>query len=629
MKPEDKKYILENINKKSIKEISQELNIKERKIRKFLEKEKRAGKEKPEVRAPIKKKTILVSVALIIILGFAVYANSFNGKFSWDDEALVKDNMYIRSWSKIKNIFTENIGAGAGERYNFYRPIQMITYMIDYSLWKLDVRGYHLTNVLFHVLAALCIYWLVNICYDDRLLSLFTAALFVVHPIHTEAVDYISGRADSLALLFMLLCLIFYIKSLHWNKLSIYILMFVTYIFALLSKENSLIFPALLLLYHYSFKKKIKSRQFLPILSIALIYITLRFTTLKFLLSGFSCPTTLFQRIPGFFVAITDYIKLLFLPFNLHMEYGNETFSLADPRVIPGIFILLALLIYAIRKRNANSLIFFSIGWFFITLLPVSNLYPVNAYMAEHWLYVPSVGFFLILANGLKAIQKSRAGLNLSYFFVIILLVFYSSLTVRQNSYWREPLTLYERTLRYTPNSIRVLNNLSAEYHRIGRYDEAIALYKKVIDTNPGYSKLYKAYNNLGVAYHDIGKLDEALAVYKKAVALKPDYADMHYNIGLVYRDMGRHEEAIASYKRAIGTNPASADADMYNVLGISYSELARTKEAIASFKRAIEIDPTYKDPYSNLGRLYMSLGRKEEAQALFKKAESLKSLYE
>ncbi|GAF76422.1 unnamed protein product, partial [marine sediment metagenome] len=151
----------------------------------------------------LKNPTIL-AIVLIIILGFVVYSNSLNGKFIWDDEYLIKNNVYIRSFSYLPKIFSEDIGTGAEKKYYFYRPLQMITYMIDYSLWKLNVRGYHLTNTLLHILAALTIYWLINILFGDRPLSLFASLFFVAHPIHTEAVAYISGRADPLALLFML-----------------------------------------------------------------------------------------------------------------------------------------------------------------------------------------------------------------------------------------------------------------------------------------------------------------------------------------------------------------------------------------------------------------------------------------
>jgi len=244
MKPEQKKYILDNVNQKSIKDISRELNLKERKIRKFLEEQKTENAQKDsqkETIPPHRKKTILLSVILIIVLGFTVYNNSLNNVFFWDDRILIEENEYITSWSYILRIFTKDIGGGAGKQYTFYRPFQIFTYMIDYSIWGLNARGYHFTNIVLHITAALSIFWLINIVFKDNFLSLLTGAFFVVHPIHTEAVTYISGRADSLALVFALLCVIFYVKSLSYKRSGAFCLMVLSYVFALLSKENSLI----------------------------------------------------------------------------------------------------------------------------------------------------------------------------------------------------------------------------------------------------------------------------------------------------------------------------------------------------------------------------------------------------
>jgi len=400
MKPKHKKYILDNIDRLSVKEISQNLNLKEKKIHSFLEAQKRMEKQPDspkEIEVPARKKSILFSIVLIIILGFTVYGNSLNGKFIWDDEFLIEKNKYIKSWSSIPLIFSEDIGRGGGKEYSFYRPLQMTTYMIDYSLWKLNPKGYHLTNILLHIFVALSIYWLMNIILNNNLLSLLTAVFYVIHPIHTEAVTYISGRADPLALLFMLLCFVFYIKN-PPKGIGVYLLMVLSYVLALLSRENSLILPVLLLLYCYSFKKKLKVKEFFSLVGIACIYVLFRVTVLKAMLTHEAHTTTLFQRLPGFFVAVTDYARLLFLPLKLHMEYGNVLFPWGNLKAILGVIILFALLLYAFKRRKDDNLVFFSISWFFVALLPVSNLYPINAYMAEHWLYVPSIGFFLIAA---------------------------------------------------------------------------------------------------------------------------------------------------------------------------------------------------------------------------------------
>ncbi len=549
------------------------------------------------------KHSNLFIFVLIIILGIAVYANSLEGKFLWDDRDLIEENMRIRSFLNSQKIFTEHIGAGVAKQSSSYRPIQIFTYMIDYSLWRLNPKGYHITNTLLHILAALSLFWLISIIFKDNLLSMFTSILFVVHPIHTEAVTYISGRADCLAAFFMLLCFAFYIKQLNSKSLITYILMLLSYILALLSRENSLILPALLLLYHYAFNKKLNVKNFTSILGILFAYILLRATI--FIPSTNTHSFTFSQRLPGFFAAITNYLKLLILPFNLHMEYGLKLFSFQNPKVILGIILLFSLLIFAFKKKTKNNMLFFSMFWFFIALLPSSNLYPINAYMAEHWLYIPSIGFFLIFAKVLTYLYRTKDLKIPAIIFIISLIAFYSFLTIEQNNYWKEPLAFYERTLEYTPNSARVLNNLANIYHSMGKTKKAIALNKKAIEIKPDYDE---AYNNLGTSYHFLGRDEEAIKFYKKAIEVNPTYAVAYSNLGASYHAIGKDREAIDVYEEAIKLNPENPAG--YNNLGVSYQAIGEYEMAILVYKKALEIAPSDAAIHFNLSVVYFRQGQ-------------------
>lgn len=544
---------------------------------------------------------ICVEILLIIILGFVVYANSLNGKFLWDDYSHVKDNIFIKHWSSLPKMFSQDMGAGAGYRAPFLRPLQAISYMIDYSFWGLNVKGYHLNNTLIHILVALSIYWLVSLLRHNHIAPFLTSTLFVVHPVCTEAVVFISDRADLLAALFVLLCLILYIKYIHSAKTKTYIFLLISYTLALLSKENSIILPVLLLLYHYTFEKKITIRYVIPIMIITFIYIFFRVTVLNLSLTDMPRFAILLQRIPGFFVAIIDYLRIMVLPFNLHIEYSYRLFYFTDPKAIWGMSVTVLLLIYALRKRKVDRLIFFSLLWFFITLLPVSNIYPINdSYMAERWLYLPSIGLFLLCADKLSYQFEIKKYRRFVIIFIIGMLALYSYLTIQQNEFWKEPISFYKRTLKYNPGSWRIYNELGTEYANMGNSAEAIAAYKKALEINPKASGIY---DNLGVLYKKIGNREEAMAMYKKAKEINTKLSEQYREMAKEYSYSGKNAKAVLSYKKALELDRGNLA--LYNGLASMLIIVGKYREAIVVFKKALTLDPNSSVMHNNLALAY------------------------
>ncbi len=421
-----------------------------------------------------------VHIILIVLVGFAVYAGGVSGKFIWDDETLIRNNSYIRDLSNADLFFKGRISSSPNSKgYSFYRPLQMISYALDYRFWKLNPGGYHLTNIFLHIIAALCLFWFLNVLYRDRVLSIFAALFFIVHPVHSEAVSYISGRSDLLAAAFLLLSLVFYLK----NNI---VLVVVAYIASLLSRETALVLPFLLSAYHFIKKTRPNVKLLLPVAGISFAYILLRLTFLRGLLTSSVSPTDFFGRIPGFFAALSGYLRVLLVPLRLHMEYGDRQFGFMDIRVLSGI-VIFAALCFLIFKRKRNRDISFLLSWFLIGLLPVSNLYPVSAYMAEHWLYFPSMGLFIIAGKYFADFYRTKNLRKYAFAFIVLLLIFSSYLTMRQDSYWKEPIVFYERTLRYSPDNWKIYNNLGIEYYKEGYIHKSINAFEKSIRINPDY----------------------------------------------------------------------------------------------------------------------------------------------
>jgi tetratricopeptide (TPR) repeat protein len=559
----------------------------------------------------------ILSIVTIIMLGIIVYANSVTGKLLLDDINLVKDNVYIKSLSNIATIFTKDVDSGAARISNFYRPLQTLTYMLEYRFWGLDPTGYHITNILLHIMVALSVFWLLWLLFGDRLIALFASTLFIVHPAHTEAVAYISGRADPIVALFVIFAFIFYVKDDRRASVPCFILSLFFYFLGLLSRESALIFMILILIYHYAFARKANIlRRILPVLAVTVAYFIIRTAVLKALIHV-AHPTTVLQRLPGFFVAVTNYARILFLPVDLRMEYGLKLFNFMDPKAVAGVAILLSLIGLIFLSRRKNPLLFFALSWLVLCILPVSNLYPINAYMAEHWLYLPSIGFFLIIAGALAWLSRKKPYKILAVVLMLIITVFYSGLTIYQNSYWNDPVTFYTRTLKYAPESFLMHNNLGNIYNDMGRKYEAIECYKRSIELNPTYGS---AYISLGSVLDDLGNRTAAIEMFKKATEIDPkDYVLAYVNLGIVYAALGRLDDAEEAYRRAIETAPSLAYA--YSGLGMIYFAKGENEKAIELCKKAIELNPDLPNSYNDLGTLYGAMEKLQDSMAAYKKA--------
>jgi tetratricopeptide (TPR) repeat protein len=612
----------------------------------------------------------LLAYLLIALAGIIVYANTFGNEFVYDDLALVVKNDYIKSWQHIPSIFTTDLFSGAGESSNFYRPIQALSYTFDYSLWRLTPVGYHLSNLLFHILNACLVFALIDFLLKDKKVSLITSLLFVVHPVHTQAVTYVSGRADLLAAFFFLLSIILFAKHFYYpdrRRVYCYIGSLFAFIFAPLSKEPTLVLPLVLILYLFSFHPapgKVKTSwsklvwRVLPFFLLAGLYIALRLSVLNFF--GESLTTEgipLHLRLLTMCKAIFVYLKLLFLPFGLHMErILPKATSFFNPPVLASFVLLIAIWTASIVAYRRFRVIFFGSFWFFLNLLPVSNIVPINAILAEHWLYIPSAGFFVILALGIAKISELKTTISprllkrVVFLFFILVLVFYSGLTIRRNTDWRDELTFYQRTLRYAPYSWRVHYNFGNAYFKKGLYEKAMGEYMEAIMLRPDYVKAhynlgdtyyekglyneainefkkaiklkpdhFKAHCNLGNSYYSIGLFDEAIREYKGALLLEPNSDGIHNNLGLVYEKKGLLNEAIDEYKEAIKSNPDSAKT--HNNLGIVYTKKGLYDKAVDEYKEVLRLDQNFSEAHNNLGIIYTKEGLYDKAVDEYKDA--------
>jgi len=582
---------------------------------------KRPQPSGPQEALPVRPLFLLAAVAFIAGLGILAYANVLQGGFVWDDEVLVAKNAYIRDFSHLGNIFSENILGGVKRMSAFYRPLQVLSYAFDFRIWQLNPFGYHLTNALLHVGAAAAAYFFLLALGLPRRAALWAGFFFVVHPVHTESVSYVSGRADPLVAVFIFLCLTLYIRSGSQQGLGRYLLLMVVAGAALLSKEIALLLPLMALLYHYVFKTKVRQAGLWSLLTVTACYLILRQAFSRHLAGEMDVTVPFLQRIPGVFVAYTQYLRLLLRPVGLHMEYGQPRFSLAEPRALIGIVLLAGTVVLFFKARRKDPLLAFACGWFLLTLAPVANVFPVNAYMAEHWLYLPSVGVFL--AAGLlldRLARKSERTRRCVYGLVGGFVAFFAIQTVGQNRVWTQPALLYESILSHAPQSPRLLNNLANIYAaEPARQEEALALYKRAIASDP---KMAFSYFNLANLYRRMGQEGLAVENYRKAMELNPLYVEAYSNLGVLYFAQGRFEEAAAVLEEGARLNLVFPD--IHHNLGNTYQRLGRLEEALAAYKKAVELNPNFGPSHLNLAIAYFKKGDYRQAVEHADRAQAL-----
>jgi hypothetical protein len=517
----------------------------------MAKKEKIKFQEKIQGKQELKYHLIFCSI--IFILTFTVYFNSLKNGFVWDDEITIVENSFIKDIKNVRNIFTQDYFELSKE--GTYRPVGTLTYFIDYHLYELNPTGFHLTNILFHILNSILVYFLALTIFRKYSLSLFTSLLYSLHPIATEPVNAISFREDLLAMAFMLLSILTFIKSINsqaHKKVLSYLFSLIFFLFGIFSKETALVTPFIIILYQLTFGEKNISDHKLSTINYQLrqilyypgffLILLLYFYITRFVLYnpnplekkayfGDSIIVTLLTMSKVF----VYYLKNLILPIELSADYVIPlSHSIFEPMVLFSIAIIILLFITAIKLYKKSKEIFFGVIYLYITLLPVSNIIPIGHLMNDRYLYMPSLGFCLILSYILiKLLQYwnfnyiSQKRINKLCAFVpmllcVFILIFYSFFTIKQNIIWQDEITLWENVLKKFPDSVSANNALGNIYARQGNDREALKYLNKAIELKP---KFAAAYNNRGIVYAKKGLNDLAIKDFKKSADLGFEFA--------------------------------------------------------------------------------------------------------
>lgn len=612
-------------------------------------------------------RNFLVFCLLAAIL-VPVYAGTLNSPFIFDDFHNITENRNIT----ISTISRENLTNAATENPIQYRLLPYLTFTLNYYFGGQDVLGYHVVNLLIHILVAFTFYLLALTTlslprFADRYrhpreIALAAALLWALHPLQTNAVTYIVQRMTSMAALFYLASLLFYVRSrlvqksrgkrIIWLAASL-----VAGLMALASKENSAMLPLMVVAYDLFFidrpgqKINVRKKVFWLAATLSLViligWIYVGGDLLSNIIAGYnSRDFTLSERLFTESRILFFYLSLLVLPLPSRLNFLHD-FPISHsfyspPQTLAAIFGLICLIFLIFFLFQRYRLVAFAIFWFLGNLVIESSIIPLML-IFEHRVYLPSMFLFL-------------AGVALLYRFVPVhikwkrtVLVLFAGIlclfTWQRNMVWKDNITFWSDVVAKSPGLSGGYINLSNAIEDEGKHKEAEQLLRKAIELDPENGA---AYLNLGCVLEKRNRLQEALANLEIARSKKKvDLAKLHTNLGLVYRRMKNFAQAKEESVTALHYDPYSTNAlltlgivysetgrlnkaleqfqkaedmgldtvDLYNNWGITYYKLSRTDEAISLFKQALAINPNHPESHYNLGIAYSSKGMMEEAR--------------
>jgi protein O-mannosyl-transferase len=490
----------------------------------------------------------------LFLLTFVTYVNILPNKLFFDDEELIYKNAYVADLKYLPKYFTENMIAGAGKLSNMYRPLLLVTFAFDHVIWGNNPIGFHLTSIVLHGLNSILVFFLLYLLFKNKMTAFLASVLFSIHPSQSEAVIYASGRTDPLFSFFALLsiiCFILFIKTTK-HKTILFSLSCLFSILSLLSKETAVILPFLLTAVYlnlnkekdWDIKKLLVSIQ--PFFLFSIIYIVFRLTflnfsnTLNFYTEANIYSQNLLFRLYTFTRVFFEYLKILFFPKNLIVARSIQIITNPlNPYTIAFAILTSVFMIISIMLRRLNNIFLFSFVWFFITIAPVSGIIPINNIITEHYLYLPSLAFFLFIGYVFTFILKvSDKPLvkNLTVFVFIALSGLLITRTIIRTFDWRDAITFYTVSLKQSPWHIPMRNNLAMAYSEAGKTDIAIREYQKVIEIGDYYPNTH---HNLANVYKSQGKFKEAEAEYKKALTMNPNFYFSLYGLADLYKLSG------------------------------------------------------------------------------------------
>jgi Tfp pilus assembly protein PilF len=583
-------------------------------------------------------------ILLTAVAVFFIYAKTLTGDFIFDDRHNIRDNPHIR----LTQLTPKSLYKAAHDGPSSRRPVAMVSFALNFFFHGYNVVSYHLTNILIHITNGLLLYLFIAMTWrtpamvsrDEKYgwVAFFTAFIWLVHPIQSQSVSYIVQRMNSMATMFYLFSMVFYVKArfaeAKRQKAAWFSAAVVAGILALGSKEIAVTLPFFVILYEWYFFQYLNREWFkkrIPVwigMLILLTFIALIFlgsSPLEKILSGYAThDLTMAERGLSQFRVVIFYISLLLWPHPSRLNLDHDfqpSLSVLDPgTTVLAIGAIAGFIVSAMLLAKKERLISFCILWYFGNLVIESSIIGLEL-IFEHRNYLPSM--FFILAAVFLSYRYFKPKWLAPVVLSVVGVVF-AFWTYERNDVWRSPILIWMDCIKKSPQNPRPYNNLGVALSDLGRYRAAADKYRQALQINPRYTF---AYTNLGRALVSLGNIDAAIGHFNTALKISPDNYMAHNNLGIALALQERHTEAIAHFSAALAANPDFVNA--HNNMGVAVKQQGCLAEAAVHFRAALRIDPFFAPAHNNLGKVLADQGRWEEAIAHFSEALRIDPGYE
>ena len=585
-------------------------------------------------------RTRLLHLSILILLSLALYAPTLRNEFVTDDKLQILQNSLVLEAKNLGQAFTGDVWSFAHKGKenalygsNYYRPLQPLVYTAEYQIFGRNPLPWHLFNVLLNAAVVAVLYLLVASLASPTL-ALWTSLFFALHPMHSEPVAWIAALPELQCGLFLLLAMLFYHRARSTQTpLPPLVLSVLFFLAALFSKEPAILFPAILLCYEFLYPRnripvlRSLASRLIPFLVALLVYLSARI----YALGGFSPHTSmdrprlsllqLFVAIPAVFAR---YVGKLLVPIHMNYFYAFPmpyTFTVwALVGFIVGLLLLAAILYF----RNALPAVSFALCWFAFTLAPALSLNSVAAnFFTERYLYIPSVGFSILVAGLTLAIysrvRSSSLRLALGAALAAVF-VCYVVQTERRVAIFHDNYSLLSETVLHSPDSYIVQGQLASAYYDRGDLDHALEHVLLALRFNPAYEL-----GQINAAWYltDKGNYDAAIPHLKEAIRLYPDYLIPWVNLAKVYTLQQNWQLARETYQHAATLDPGQS------AYFLQLASLAAANEKAAAASAALQsIANTDRRDFAALVRLgdaASQVGQWQRAAQAFERASSLR----